>query len=155
MFTKSRLRIYFWIFVLVLAFAIYWHKHENQIRDAKQRPYGDHQVAIIENLIQNAWVQVWKATITPGEPAHYHRNETPRVLIPLKGGQLKLVDSSGNIEYLDLPTGQAVWVDLDSPGKEHMSIVVGSQPIETVVIEIRPEIVQAVEFYQQHVHAAE
>ena len=150
MFTKARLRIYFWIFVILLALAIYWHRHETKIRDEQQMPYGHGQVAVIENLIQNHWVQVWKAIVSPGEPSHYHHNATPRILIALKGGQLKITNTDGAVHYLDLPTNTAVWVDKDSPGQEHTTIVEGSHPLEAIVIEIKPEVASAFELYQAH-----
>jgi hypothetical protein len=62
-----------------------------------------------EPQFENAEVKVWKSLILPNNPLPLHRHEHPRVIIPLHGGTMKILEESGQSELHDWQTGHAYW----------------------------------------------
>ena len=88
---------------------------------------------------ENDDVKVWKSVILPNQPLQMHRHEHPRVLIALKGGTMKIVDSTGASESHDWETGKAYWLPANPPGTTHADVNAGGQPIEVMVVELEHE----------------
>ena len=63
---------------------------------------------------ENEDVKVWRSVVLPNSPLTMHRHEHPRVIIPLRGGLMKIVDQSGAIESHQWDTGKAYWLDRKS-----------------------------------------
>jgi quercetin dioxygenase-like cupin family protein len=85
----------------------------------------------------NAEVKVWKSLIAPHSPLPLHRHEHPRVIIALKGGTMKIVESSGASEIHVWETGKAYWLPANAPGTMHQDVNAGDKPIEVMVVELQ------------------
>jgi beta-alanine degradation protein BauB len=89
-----------------------------------------------EPQFENAEVKVWKSLILPNNPLPLHRHEHPRVIIPLHGGTMKILEESGQSELHDWQTGHAYWLPANAPGTRHQDVNVGDKPIEVMVVEL-------------------
>lgn len=88
--------------------------------------------------LANDSVRVWKSIIAPKQPLSLHRHEAGRVIVALKGGTLKIVQASGESREVHWETGKAYWLDADPPGTTHGDVNPGPEPIEVMVVELRP-----------------
>lgn len=88
--------------------------------------------------LENASVKVWKSIIAPNQPLSMHRHEAGRVIVALKGGTLKIVQASGESREVQWETGKAYWLDADPPGTTHGDVNPGVEPIEVMVVELKP-----------------
>lgn len=88
--------------------------------------------------LENESVKVWKSIIAPNQPLSMHRHEAGRVIVALKGGTLKIVQASGESREVRWETGTAYWLDADPPGTTHGDVNPGKEPIELMVVELRP-----------------
>ena len=88
--------------------------------------------------LENDSVKVWKSVIAPNQPLSMHRHEAGRVIVALKGGTLKIVQASGESREVQWETGKAYWLDADAPGTTHGDVNPGKEPIEVMVVELRP-----------------
>src|ERR1700744_6435110 len=61
----------------------------------------------------NEDVKVWKSVVYPNAPLAMHRHDHPRVIIALKGGDMKIVENSGRSEDHPWETGHAYWLPAD------------------------------------------
>jgi predicted component of type VI protein secretion system len=86
---------------------------------------------------ENDEVRVWKAIVTPNAPLAMHRHDHPRVIVALAGGDMKIVQQSGESEMNHWETGKAYWLPTTEPGKMHADVNAGSQPIEVMVVELK------------------
>jgi quercetin dioxygenase-like cupin family protein len=89
-----------------------------------------------EPQFENAQVKVWKSLVLPHNPLPLHRHEHPRVIIPLRGGTMKIAEESGASETFDWRVGKAYWLPANPPGTRHQDINVGDTPIEVMVVEL-------------------
>lgn len=89
-----------------------------------------------EPQFENAEVKVWKSLILPNNPLPLHRHEHPRVIIPLHGGTMKILEESGQSELHDWQPGHAYWLPANAPGTRHQDVNVGDKPIEVMVVEL-------------------
>jgi beta-alanine degradation protein BauB len=87
--------------------------------------------------LENNDVRVWKATVTPNAPLAMHRHEHPRVIIPLIGGDMKIVQQTGESEMNHWETGKAYWLPTSKPGTMHADVNAGAKPIEVIVVELK------------------
>ena len=85
---------------------------------------------------ENDDVKVWKAVVYPNTPLTMHRHEHPRVIIALKGGEMKLVESTGKSEDHPWETGHAYWLPSNPPNTQHADVNAGHEPIEVMVVEL-------------------
>lgn len=90
-----------------------------------------------ELQFENDFVRVWKATISPHEPLHYHRHDTGWVVVGLKGGRLDRIDDSGNTSVIAFETGKACWVESDPIDALHAEVNVEGEDIVVMVIELK------------------
>ena len=88
--------------------------------------------------LENGSLRVWKSIIAPKQPLSLHRHEAGRVIVALKGGTLKIVQASGESREVQWETGKAYWLDADPPGTTHGDVNPGTQPIEVMVVELKP-----------------
>ena len=88
--------------------------------------------------LENEQVKVWKSIIAPNQPLSMHRHEAGRVIVALRGGTLKIVQKSGEEKEVQWETGKAYWLDKDPPGTTHGDVNPGKEPIEVIVVELRP-----------------
>lgn len=88
-------------------------------------------------LFENDDVRVWRSLVLPNAPLTMHRHEHPRVIVPLKGGTMNIVDSSGSKEVHPWQRGGAYWLPTNPPGTTHADVNVSSDPIEVVVVELK------------------
>ena len=86
---------------------------------------------------ENDEVKVWKTTVMPGAPLTMHRHEHPRVLIALVGGQMKILQQSGQSETHQWDAGKAYWLTSDPPNTLHADVNAGTKPIEVMVVELK------------------
>lgn len=88
---------------------------------------------------ENEDVKVWKSVVYPNTPLAMHRHDHPRVIIALKGGEMKIVESSGKSEDHPWETGHAYWLPANPPGTQHVDVNAGKEPIEVMVVELEKE----------------
>jgi len=87
---------------------------------------------------ENESVRVWKSVIAPRQPLSLHRHESGRVIVALTGGTLKVVKESGGARTVTWEAGNAYWLPADPPGERHGDINEGPDPIEVMVVELKP-----------------
>jgi hypothetical protein len=90
-------------------------------------------------LIQNDDVKVWRSLVLPNSPLAMHRHDHPRVIIPLQGGTMNIVDRSGAKEPHVWEAGKAYWLPANPPNTMHADVNAGDKPIEVVVVELQKE----------------
>jgi hypothetical protein len=88
---------------------------------------------------ENDDVKVWKSIVVPNAPLTMHRHEHGRVIIPLRGGTMKIVEQSGGSEAQVWETGKAYWLPKNAPNTMHADVNAGDQPIEVMVVELKKD----------------
>lgn len=86
---------------------------------------------------ENEHVTVWKSTVMPNTPLTMHTHQHPRVIIPLVGGTMKIVNEDGTSETQQWESGRAYWLSAEEGRKRHADANQGSKPIEVMVVEIK------------------
>jgi hypothetical protein len=86
---------------------------------------------------ENEHVRVWRTIIMPNQPLKMHRHDCARVLVSLKGGDLKKLEESGEIKSRIFETGKAYWLDQDPPVELHACVNDSDEPIDVMVIELK------------------
>ncbi len=87
----------------------------------------------------NEDVKVWRSIVLPNQPLTMHRHDHPRVIIPLRGGTMKLVPSTGAVEVHNWEAGKAYWLPANPPNTTHADVNGGTEPIEVMVVELEKE----------------
>jgi beta-alanine degradation protein BauB len=87
----------------------------------------------------NEDVKVWRSVVMPNAPLAMHRHDHPRVIIPLIGGTMKIVDQGGTSEEHVWEAGKAYWLPANPPNTMHADVNAGSKPIEVMVVELENE----------------
>jgi beta-alanine degradation protein BauB len=87
----------------------------------------------------NEDVKVWRSIVLPNQPLTMHRHDHPRVIIPLRGGTMKLVPSTGAVEIHNWEVGKAYWLPANPPNTTHADVNGGTDPIEVMVVELEKE----------------
>lgn len=87
---------------------------------------------------ENESVRVWRSSIAPHQPLTLHRHENGRVLVALTGGTVKIVKESGESRTVSWESGKAYWLPADPPGERHADLNEGPEPIEVMVVELKP-----------------
>jgi len=90
-------------------------------------------------LLQNDEVKVWRSLVLPNAPLAMHRHDHGRVIIPLQGGTMNIVDSSGAKEAHVWEAGKAYWLPANPPNTTHADVNAGDKPIEVVVVELQKD----------------
>jgi hypothetical protein len=90
-------------------------------------------------LIQNDDVKVWRSLVLPNSPLTMHRHDHGRVIIPLQGGTMKILDQNGAKEAHVWEAGKAYWLPANPPNTMHADVNAGDKPIEVVVVEIQKD----------------
>jgi redox-sensitive bicupin YhaK (pirin superfamily) len=90
-------------------------------------------------LIENDDVKVWRTQVLPNSPLTMHRHDHPRVIIPIVGGTMNIVDQGGTKEVHVWETGKAYWLPANPPNTMHADVNAGDKPIEVVVVELEKE----------------
>jgi quercetin dioxygenase-like cupin family protein len=85
---------------------------------------------------ENEDVKVWRSVVYPGAPLTMHRHDHPRVIVALKGGDMKIVEDSGKSEDHPWETGHAYWLPANPPNTQHTDVNAGTEPIEVMVVEL-------------------
>lgn len=85
---------------------------------------------------QNDSVHVWRSLVLPNAPLTMHRHEHGRVIIPLQGGTMNIVQQSGPTETHVWEAGKAYWLPANTPGTMHADVNAGTKPIEVMVVEV-------------------
>src|SRR5271170_185883 len=88
---------------------------------------------------ENEDVKVWRSVVLPNSPLTMHRHEHPRVIIPLVGGTMKIVESTGASEEHHWEAGKAYWLPANLPNTTHADVNAGDKPIEVMVVELEHE----------------
>jgi hypothetical protein len=86
---------------------------------------------------ENDQVKVWKSIVIPNAPLSMHRHDHSRVIIPIVGGTMKIVQQSGASEIHRWDSGKAYWLTPDPPDKLHADVNAGTTPIEVMVVELK------------------
>ena len=87
---------------------------------------------------ENDSVRVWRSSIAPHQPLTMHRHENGRVLVALTGGTVRIVKESGESRTVMWESGKAYWLSADPPGERHADLNDGLEPIEVMVVELKP-----------------
>jgi len=87
----------------------------------------------------NDSVKVWRTMVMPNGPLAMHRHEHPRVIIPLHGGTMKIIEKDGATETNVWETGKAYWLTANPPNTMHADVNAGDKPIEVMVVELLHE----------------
>jgi beta-alanine degradation protein BauB len=90
-------------------------------------------------LVQNDEVKVWRSLVLPNSPLAMHRHDHGRVIIPLQGGTMNIVDQSGAKEAHVWEAGKAYWLPANPPDTMHADVNAGDKPIEVVVVELQKD----------------
>jgi quercetin dioxygenase-like cupin family protein len=88
---------------------------------------------------ENAHVKVWRSVISPNAPLPPHRHDHGRVIIPLQGGTMKIVDQTGAAEIHEWKQGTAYWLPANAPNTTHSDVNTGDHPIEVMVVEVEDD----------------
>lgn len=88
---------------------------------------------------ENEDVKVWKSVVFPNAPLAMHRHDHPRIIIALKGGEMKIVENTGRSEDHPWETGHAYWLPANPPNTQHADVNAGKEPIEVMVVELKKE----------------
>lgn len=88
---------------------------------------------------ENDDVKVWRSIVVPNAPLTMHRHEHGRVIIPLRGGTMKIVEQSGASESHVWEAGKAYWLPANAPGTMHADVNAGDQPMEVMVVELKKD----------------
>lgn len=89
---------------------------------------------------ENEHVKVWKTVIAPDEPLNFHRHDCSRIVVTLRGGTLTRVEETGETSELVFENEKAYWLTEDPPETLHADINSSGEPIEVMVIEVKPVI---------------
>src|SRR5437763_962366 len=76
-------------------------------------------------LLQNDDVKVWRSLVLPNSPLAMHRHDHGRVIIPLQGGTMNIVDQSGAKEAHVWESGKAYWLPANPPNTTHADVNAG------------------------------
>ena len=87
----------------------------------------------------NEDVKVWRSVVMPNAPLAMHRHEHPRVIIPLAGGTMKIVEQDGKSEEHVWEAGKAYRLPANPPNTMHADVNAGEKPIEVMVVELEKE----------------
>ena len=109
--------------ILLFAAAVALTPQENQTRRIPQ--------------FENEEVKVWRSVVMPSSPLSMHRHDHGRVIIPIVGGDMKIVEQSGKSEVHHWETGKAYWLGSNPPGQLHADVNAGTKPIEVMVVELQ------------------
>lgn len=85
---------------------------------------------------ENEDVKVWRSLVYPDAPLTMHRHDHPRVIVALKGGDMKIVEDSGKSEDHPWESGHAYWLPANPPNTQHTDVNAGTEPIEVMVVEL-------------------
>lgn len=84
-------------------------------------------------------VKVWRSVVVPNAPLNLHRHEHGRVIIPLQGGTMNIVQQNGPTETHVWEAGKAYWLPANAPGTMHADVNAGDKPIEVMVVELKKD----------------
>src|SRR3981189_3740268 len=84
-------------------------------------------------------LKVWRSLVLPNAPLAMHRHDHGRVIIPLQGGTMNIVDQSGAKEAHIWEAGKAYWLPANPPYTMHADVNAGDKPIEVVVVELEKD----------------
>ncbi len=88
---------------------------------------------------ENDDVRVWRSLVLPNAPLTMHRHDHGRVIIPLQGGTMNIVEQNGPTESHVWEVGHAYWLPAMPPGAMHEDVNAGSKPIEVMVVELKKD----------------
>ena len=86
---------------------------------------------------ENDEVNVWRSVVVPNAPLVMHTHQHPRVIIPLAGGDMKIVTESGSSETHHWERGKAYWLSTEEGKTRHADANAGETPIEVMVVELK------------------
>jgi beta-alanine degradation protein BauB len=86
---------------------------------------------------ENDNVRVWRSLVLPDSPLTLHRHDHGRVIIPLQGGTMNIVQQNGPTESHIWEVGKAYWLPANPPGTMHADVNAGTKPIEVMVVELK------------------
>lgn len=90
-----------------------------------------------ELQFENDTVRVWKTTVAPDDPLEFHKHDVGRVVVGLKGGKLKRIETDGSMSDLSFDTHKAYWLEADQQHEMHGDVNEGHETVEIMVIEIK------------------
>jgi quercetin dioxygenase-like cupin family protein len=88
---------------------------------------------------ENDDVKVWRSVIAPGTPLTPHHHDHGRVIIPLTGGTIDLIEQNGPTEHHAWETGKAYWLPKNPPNTLHIDANTGSKPVVVMVVELKKD----------------
>lgn len=88
--------------------------------------------------IDNDFVHVAKAKIMPYEELGLHYDEHPQVVVAIQGGIITRLEADGTTTNVTFPTGTPVFRESEPSSKMHRSVNQSSEPIELMIIQLKP-----------------
>ena len=88
---------------------------------------------------ENDNVRVWRSLVLPNAPLNMHRHDHGRVIIPLQGGTMNIVQQNGPTETHVWEAGKAYWLPANPPGTMHADVNAGDKPVEVMVVELKKD----------------
>jgi quercetin dioxygenase-like cupin family protein len=89
---------------------------------------------------ENDDVKVWRSVIAPGTPLPAHHHDHGRVIIPLEGGSIDVVEQDGTKEHHPWEAGKAYWLPMNAPGTMHQDVNTGTKPVVVMVVELKKDL---------------
>jgi quercetin dioxygenase-like cupin family protein len=90
-------------------------------------------------LFENDEMKVWRSVVIPNAPLAMHRHEHGRIVYVIKGGTMKIVESTGQTESHAWEAGKVYWLGVSAPGTMHSDVNGGDKPIEVLVVELKKD----------------
>ncbi len=90
-------------------------------------------------LFENDELKVWRSLVMPNAPLAMHRHEHGRIVYAIRGGTMKIVESTGQTETHVWETGKVYWLGVSPPGTMHSDVNGGDKPIEVLVVELKKD----------------
>lgn len=90
-------------------------------------------------LFENDELKVWRSVVVPKAPLAMHRHEHGRIVYAIKGGTMKIVESTGQTESHVWESGKVYWLGVSAPGTMHSDVNGGDNPIEVLVVELKKD----------------
>ncbi|WP_260706150.1 cupin domain-containing protein [Edaphobacter flagellatus] len=88
---------------------------------------------------ENEDVKVWRSVIATGTPLPLHHHDHGRVIIPLKGGKIDVVEQDGSTEHHVWEAGKAYWLPKNAPNTMHKDVNVGGSQVVVMVVELKKD----------------
>lgn len=82
-------------------------------------------------------LKISKIKLSSKEEVGLHRDEFPRMVYAIQGGDVKRIHEDGSSDIVHFPTGQTIFLEADPIGKLHKGINISDNELEILVVELK------------------